>query len=135
VCQFRQESSRTDTQTLASSAREAWARIYLAEDREVARRIAIKVLDDRFASDEQLRERFKREALTAARLSGHPHVVTIFVGEWQGRPSSSWNTCRAGRSESGRGVSPSPLTPPLRGSRRPRRRSMTRTGSGSCIGT
>jgi tRNA A-37 threonylcarbamoyl transferase component Bud32 len=62
-------------------------RIYLAEDRELGRRVAIKVLDDRFASDEQLRERFKREALTAARLSGHPHVVTIFdVGEWQGRP-------------------------------------------------
>jgi serine/threonine-protein kinase len=62
-------------------------RIYLAEDRELGRKVAIKVLDDRFASDEQLRERFKREALTAARLSGHPHVVTIFdVGEWQGRP-------------------------------------------------
>jgi tetratricopeptide (TPR) repeat protein len=62
-------------------------RIYLAQDRELGRKVAIKVLDDRFASDEQLRERFKREALTAARLSGHTHVVTIFdVGEWQGRP-------------------------------------------------
>jgi serine/threonine-protein kinase len=62
-------------------------RIYLAEDRELGRKVAVKVLDDRFASDGQLRDRFKREALTAARLSGHPHVVTIFdVGEWQGRP-------------------------------------------------
>jgi serine/threonine protein kinase len=62
-------------------------RIYLAEDRELGRRVAIKVLDERFAGNEQLRERFKREALTAARLSSHPHVVTIFdVGEWQGRP-------------------------------------------------
>lgn len=61
--------------------------IYLAEDRELGRKVAIKVLDDRFAGDEQLRERFKREALAAARLSGHPHVVTIFdVGESQGRP-------------------------------------------------
>jgi serine/threonine protein kinase len=61
--------------------------IYLAEDRELGRKVAIKVLDDRFAGNEQLRERFKREALTAARLSGHPHVVTIFdVGESQGRP-------------------------------------------------
>jgi eukaryotic-like serine/threonine-protein kinase len=61
--------------------------IYLAEDRELGRKVAIKVLDDRFAGNEQLRERFKREALVAARLSGHPHVVTIFdVGESQGRP-------------------------------------------------
>jgi serine/threonine protein kinase len=61
--------------------------IYLAEDRELGRKVAIKVLDDRFAGNGQLRERFKREALAAARLSGHPHVVTIFdIGESQGRP-------------------------------------------------
>jgi tetratricopeptide (TPR) repeat protein len=61
--------------------------IYLAEDRELGRKVAIKVLDDRFAGNEQLRERFKREALAAARLSGHPHVVTIFdVGESRGGP-------------------------------------------------
>jgi tetratricopeptide (TPR) repeat protein len=61
--------------------------IYLAEDRDLGREVAVKVLDDRFAGDEQLRQRFKREALTAARLSSHPHVVTIFdVGEWEGRP-------------------------------------------------
>jgi len=62
-------------------------RIYLAEDRELGRPVAVKVLDDRFAGNDQLRRRFRREALTAARLSGHTHVVTIFdVGEWQGHP-------------------------------------------------
>jgi tetratricopeptide (TPR) repeat protein len=62
-------------------------RIFLAEDQELGRRVAVKVLDDRFAGNQQLRQRFKREALTAARLSGHPHVVTIFdVGESQGHP-------------------------------------------------
>src|SRR5919197_1166936 len=62
-------------------------RIYLADDSELGRKVAIKLLDDRFASNEQLRQRFKREALTAARLSGHPHVVTIYdVGEWEDRP-------------------------------------------------
>jgi eukaryotic-like serine/threonine-protein kinase len=61
--------------------------IFLAEDRELGRKVAVKVLDERFAEDEALRKRFRREALTAARLSGHPHIVTIFdVGEWQGRP-------------------------------------------------
>lgn len=61
--------------------------IYVAEDRQLGRKVAIKVLAERFSSDAEVRERFKREALTAARLSGHPHIVTIFdVGEWQGRP-------------------------------------------------
>lgn len=61
--------------------------IYLAHDRQLHRKVAIKVLADRFASDPDVRERFKREALTAARLSGHPHIVAIFdVGEWNDRP-------------------------------------------------
>lgn len=61
--------------------------IYLAEDQDLGRDVAIKVLDDRFAEDAQLRQRFKREALTAARLAGHARTVTIFdVGEWNGRP-------------------------------------------------
>ena len=63
------------------------ADIYAAEDTELTRRVAIKVLASRFAEEEEIRERFKREALTAARLSGHPHIVTIFdVGEWNGSP-------------------------------------------------
>lgn len=61
--------------------------IYLARDRELGRKVAVKLLGERFAADASLRERFRREALTAARLSGEPHVVTIFdVGEWRGRP-------------------------------------------------
>jgi tRNA A-37 threonylcarbamoyl transferase component Bud32/tetratricopeptide (TPR) repeat protein len=61
--------------------------IFAAQDTELERRVAIKVLADRYADDEAVRERFKREALAAARLSGHPHIVTIYdVGEWDGRP-------------------------------------------------
>lgn len=61
--------------------------IYRADDTELDRRVAIKVLARRFADDEDCRKRFKREALTAARLSGHPHVATIYdVGEWNLRP-------------------------------------------------
>jgi eukaryotic-like serine/threonine-protein kinase len=61
--------------------------IYLAEDRELGRKVAVKVLAERFARNEALRRRFTREALAAARLSSEPHVVTIYdVGESQGRP-------------------------------------------------
>ena len=61
--------------------------IYAAEDTELGRQVAIKLLDERFSDRDDLRRRFRREALTAARLSGDPHIVTIYdVGEYQGRP-------------------------------------------------
>jgi eukaryotic-like serine/threonine-protein kinase len=61
--------------------------IFRAEDEELGRTVAIKVLAERYARDESLRARFTREALAAARLSGEQGTVTIFdVGEWHGRP-------------------------------------------------
>src|SRR5215210_1329285 len=38
------------------------ANVYLAEDEELGRRVAIKMLDDKHANDEQFVERFRREA-------------------------------------------------------------------------
>jgi tRNA A-37 threonylcarbamoyl transferase component Bud32 len=61
--------------------------IYRATDSVLGREVAIKVLAERYAEDESLRQRFTREALAAARLSGEPNIVTIFdVGEHDGRP-------------------------------------------------
>ena len=61
--------------------------IFRATDDTLGRAVAVKVLAERYAEDEAVRERFTREALAAARLSGRPSVVTIFdVGEWEGRP-------------------------------------------------
>ena len=61
--------------------------IFVATDELLGRRVAVKVLADRYAWDEGIRQRFTREALAAARLSGEPGAVTIFdVGEWAGRP-------------------------------------------------
>jgi hypothetical protein len=61
--------------------------IFVAQDTVLARKVAVKLLDERFGLDAQVRRRFKREALTAARLSGHPNIVTIFdVGEHDNRP-------------------------------------------------
>src|ERR1700675_184724 len=60
------------------------ANVYLAEDQELGRRVAIKILNDRHANDEQFVERFRREAKNAAALS-HPNIVSIYDrGEAEG---------------------------------------------------
>jgi beta-lactam-binding protein with PASTA domain len=53
------------------------ANVYLAEDEELGRRVAIKILNDHHASDDQFVERFRREAKNAAGLS-HPNIVSIY---------------------------------------------------------
>jgi serine/threonine protein kinase len=60
------------------------ADVYLAEDEELGRRVAIKILNDRHANDESFVERFRREAKNAASLS-HPSIVSIYDrGEAEG---------------------------------------------------
>jgi serine/threonine-protein kinase len=53
------------------------ADVWLAEDTELDRKVAIKILHDRFAQDKEFVERFRREAQSAAGLQ-HPNVVSIF---------------------------------------------------------
>ena len=61
--------------------------IYLATDKTLGREVVVKVLAERYAADEAITARFKREGLAAARLSAESGAVTIFdVGAWQGRP-------------------------------------------------
>jgi serine/threonine protein kinase len=49
--------------------------------------VAIKVLHPHVIGDADARERFTREARAAARVSDHPHVVTIYdIGEQDGTP-------------------------------------------------
>jgi len=60
------------------------ANVYLAEDEELGRRVAIKILNDKHANDESFVERFRREAKHAAGLS-HPNIVSIYDrGEAEG---------------------------------------------------
>ncbi len=60
------------------------ADVYLAEDQELGRRVAIKILNDRHAADDSFVERFRREAKNAAGLS-HANVVSIYDrGEAEG---------------------------------------------------
>src|SRR5213595_3564980 len=58
--------------------------VYLAEDQELGRRDAIKILNDRHAADAQSIERFRREAKNAARLN-HANILSIYDrGEAEG---------------------------------------------------
>jgi eukaryotic-like serine/threonine-protein kinase len=60
------------------------ADVYCAEDLQLGRRVALKLLYRRFAEDEEFVERFRREASSAAGLQ-HPHVVQVYDrGEWDG---------------------------------------------------
>src|SRR5829696_2866352 len=60
------------------------ADVYEAEDTQLGRRIALKLLHRRFAEDAEFVERFRREASSAAGLS-HPNIVQVFDrGAWDG---------------------------------------------------
>ena len=51
--------------------------VYLARDRTLGRDVALKILRSQYAGDRESAERFKREALSAARLS-HPNIVQVY---------------------------------------------------------
>ena len=58
-------------------AKGGMAEVWEAEDEILARPVAVKILLPHLAADEQFVERFRREAVAAARLS-HPHIVSIY---------------------------------------------------------
>jgi tRNA A-37 threonylcarbamoyl transferase component Bud32 len=53
------------------------ADVYLAHDEVLDRDVALKVLKDKYAKNEEFVERFKREARSAAALS-HPNIVSVY---------------------------------------------------------
>ena len=60
------------------------AEVYCADDAQLGRRVAVKLLHERFAQDEEFVERFRREASSAASLS-HANIVSVYDrGEWSG---------------------------------------------------
>ena len=60
------------------------ADVYCAEDNQLGRRVALKLLHRRFAEDQEFVERFRREASAAAGLQ-HPNVVQVYDrGAWDG---------------------------------------------------
>jgi serine/threonine-protein kinase len=53
------------------------AEVYLAHDDVLDRDVALKILRNQYANDEEFVERFRREAQSAASLS-HPNIVSIY---------------------------------------------------------
>ena len=59
--------------------------VYAATDVGLGRKVAFKILGDRYATDDVIRQRFVNEAQVAASLDGHPHIVTVYKwGEFEG---------------------------------------------------
>lgn len=60
--------------------------VYLAQDTELDRKVALKFLPYHLCQNEASRARFKRETQAAAKLD-HPNIVAVYeVGEYSGRP-------------------------------------------------
>ncbi|HLM77550.1 MAG TPA: protein kinase [Rubrobacteraceae bacterium] len=53
------------------------AQVYLTHDEILARHVALNILRDQYAEDEEFVERFRREARSAASLS-HPNIVSVY---------------------------------------------------------
>jgi len=66
---------RYELRTLVGSG--GMADVFLAGDEVLGREVALKMLKDRYAENEEFVERFKREARSAAALSS-PYIVPIF---------------------------------------------------------
>ncbi len=53
------------------------AEVYLAHDEVLDRDVALKVLRDQYAENEEFVERFRREARSVAALN-HPNIVSVY---------------------------------------------------------
>jgi serine/threonine protein kinase len=59
--------------------------VYLAEQLNMHRQVALKVLHDKWVDDEEFRKRFLLESRAAGKLS-HPHLIQVYdVGKYQGK--------------------------------------------------
>src|SRR5260370_1331302 len=71
--------------------------VYLAEDTALYRKVALKLFHSHLARDNEIHERFMREARLAASLD-HPNICTAYeVGETEGRPFTAMRYVQGNR--------------------------------------
>ncbi|MFQ5651584.1 MAG: protein kinase, partial [bacterium] len=59
--------------------------VYLAEDTELERKVALKFLPAHYTTDPEVNTRFRREAKATAALN-HPNIITVYeIGDYEGR--------------------------------------------------
>jgi serine/threonine-protein kinase len=75
--QWLAEATAERYDVIREIGRGGMSRVLLGWDRTAARHVAIKVLDPGAAASVEGRERFRREALIAARVE-HPHIVPCY---------------------------------------------------------
>ncbi|MCY3023180.1 MAG: protein kinase [Planctomycetota bacterium] len=72
----------------------AMGTVYLAEDTMAQRQVALKVLQDKYATDPEFLTRFRREAKAAGKLN-HPNIVAAYtIGEEAGRQYYTMEYCQ-----------------------------------------
>ena len=78
--------------------------VFEAEDTDLLRPVALKVVRPELAGSTRAAQRFTLEARAMAALK-HDHIVTIYqVGQVAGSPSWPWNTSRGCRCTAGSSV-------------------------------
>jgi len=70
--------------------------VYLAEDSELSRKVALKFIPDYLANDSEIKKRFEYEAKAAAILN-HTNIVTVYeVDEHEGKTFIAMEYVEAG---------------------------------------
>ena len=86
------------------------ADVYEAEDTSIGRRVALKILPEAFARDQERAQRFDTEIRASAALD-HPHIVSVFeVGEIDGTHYYSMSVLPGGELKSR--IPDGPMPPP-----------------------